>query len=177
MVGGHLGGHGALERGDVLEQFFFLRDEVGDLAALAGVKGLVDGVWRGRGGADEGLGRDGEAVDGEVGSGEGKGFVDVLFISRVSHVSSFIYQEQKVIGLRRKVKSMGFFFYLIHEHFNLIAQLILPSIALYRRKSFIEVLDRRVAHVCDEVGEIVGALQLDLALDLRDDGFGIHVFV
>lgn len=81
MVGGHFCGHGALERGDVLEQLLFLRDEVGDLAALAGVKGLVDGIWRGRGGADEGLGRDGEAVDGEVGSGEGKGFVNVLFVA------------------------------------------------------------------------------------------------
>lgn len=78
MVGGHFCGHGALERGDVLEQFLLLRDEVGDLAALAGVKGLVDGVWRGDGGADEGFGRDGEAVDGEVGSGEREGFVDVL---------------------------------------------------------------------------------------------------
>lgn len=68
VVGGDFGGHGALERRHVLEQLLLLRDEVGDLAALARVEGLVDGVWR-RCGASEDVGRYGEAVDDEVGRG------------------------------------------------------------------------------------------------------------
>lgn len=64
--------------------------------------------------------------------------------------------------------------YLIYEQLDLDAQLILLG-ALDRRKRFVEMLYRRIADVGDEVGEVLGALKLDLALDLRNDRLGIHV--
>lgn len=64
--------------------------------------------------------------------------------------------------------------YLIHKQLDLNAQLILLG-ALDRRKRFVEVLYRRIADVGNEVGEVFGALELDLALDLRNDRLGIHV--
>lgn len=38
----------------------------------------------------------------------------------------------------------------------------------------VETRRGRVAHVGDEVGQVLGALQLDAALDLGDDRLGVH---
>lgn len=55
MLGRGAGGDGAFQGGDFLEEFLFLGDEVGYVAALAGVEGLV-GVWCGGQGGGGGCG-------------------------------------------------------------------------------------------------------------------------
>ena len=47
VLGGGLGGHTALQSGDLLEELLLLGDEVGDALALARVEGLVGCVWGG----------------------------------------------------------------------------------------------------------------------------------
>jgi hypothetical protein len=53
------GGHGALEGCDVLEELFFLCDEVCDATALARVEWLVDSFWLGGGFGEESIWDDG----------------------------------------------------------------------------------------------------------------------
>lgn len=80
MFGRGFGWFRALEGSDFLEKLFFLGNEVRDLFALLRVKGLVGFVVGGFGiGAEEFFGVDVEAVDGDVGSCEGEGLVDVLW--------------------------------------------------------------------------------------------------
>lgn len=55
LVRGDGGGHGAFQRGDVLEELLLLGDQVCDAAALARVEGFVDGFWLGGGFGEEGI--------------------------------------------------------------------------------------------------------------------------
>ena len=64
--------------------------------------------------------------------------------------------------------------YLINERLNLIPQLILALMPIYVRKRLVNARGGGVADIGDQVGEILGALQLDAALDLGDDGVGVH---
>jgi hypothetical protein len=74
--------HLALQRGDLAQQIFLLTGEVLDMLALAAVKWLVYFLGRGwrccRPRVEEVGWVDVEAVDGEIGAGEGESFADVL---------------------------------------------------------------------------------------------------
>lgn len=65
--------------------------------------------------------------------------------------------------------------YFIDKLLYLRAQFIFAIIPLHNRESLIEALCGGATDVCDEIREILWSLQLDFALDLRDDGFRVHV--
>lgn len=70
---------------------------------------------------------------------------------------------------------MGVVKYLVDELLNLVPQLILAVVAVEVGEGLVDADGSGIAHVGDEVGQVLGALQLNLALVLSRSRVRIHV--
>lgn len=65
--------------------------------------------------------------------------------------------------------------HLVDERLNLVPKAVLAAGgALDGRKGLVDAAGGGAADVGEQVGEVLGGLELDLALDLGDDGVGGH---
>lgn len=65
--------------------------------------------------------------------------------------------------------------HLVDERLNLVPKAVLAAGgALDGRKGLVDAVGGGAADVGEQVGEVLGGLELDLALDLGDDGVGGH---
>ena len=173
-----------LELGDVAQQVLLLARQLLHARPLARVERRVHDLGLARvrrrtaaGVRDDGR-VDGEAVDGEVGRREVEGFGDVLesrgerfcrisqgrfflfFSSLFWYSSVFSWQLSGRTDIRQKKT------HLVDERLDLCPELVL-FLPLHRREGLVEVRGGGASHVGDQVREVVGRLELDLALVRR----------